>query len=74
MPENILNQYSIISDLMHGVFSDGVSANEILEKGTHGLGTVAELDGDIFVVVNEAYHFTAIGSVRRVTENQSPLL
>lgn len=55
----------------HGVCSDGVSANEVLEKGTLGLGTVAELDGEIIVIDNQAYHFTATGDVRCLTRNDT---
>lgn len=71
MPANILYQYSLISGLIQGVCSDGVAANKILEKGTHGLGTVAELDGEIVVIDNQAYHFTATGNVRRLTKNDT---
>ncbi|KUL89541.1 hypothetical protein ZTR_04468 [Talaromyces verruculosus] len=71
MSANILYQYSLISCLMHEIFSDGVPANEILEKGTHGLGTVAELDGEIVVIDSQAYHFTTTGNVRCLTKNDT---
>ncbi|EAW08930.1 acetolactate decarboxylase [Aspergillus clavatus NRRL 1] len=66
MPLNHLYQYSLIGSLMQGVCEDGVSAAKVLTQGTHGLGTVSLLDGEIIVVDNEAYHFTSTGEVRTV--------
>lgn len=71
MSPNKVYQYSMISSLMHGVCQEGVPASYILDKGTHGLGTVAELDGEIVVINNEAYHFTSAGTVRHLTKTDT---
>ncbi|RHZ56256.1 acetolactate decarboxylase [Aspergillus thermomutatus] len=71
MSPNQIYQFSLIGSLMHGVCHDGIPASHILQKGTHGLGTVADLDGEIVVVDSEAYHFTSAGVVRRLASTDT---
>ncbi|PWY67652.1 putative alpha-acetolactate decarboxylase [Aspergillus sclerotioniger CBS 115572] len=57
MPPNQLYQYSVIGALLHGICADGLPAHRLLDHGSYGLGTVADLDGEVIILDRKAYHF-----------------
>ncbi|RAL15792.1 acetolactate decarboxylase [Aspergillus homomorphus CBS 101889] len=59
---NTLYQYSLISALLQGICTDGLSASSLTHHGTHGIGTLAELDGEMIMLDDEAYHFRTTSS------------
>ncbi|PYI23155.1 hypothetical protein BO99DRAFT_470938 [Aspergillus violaceofuscus CBS 115571] len=66
---NTLYQYSTISALLSGICTEGIDAATLLDKGTYGIGTCSDLDGEITVMNSRAYHFpsTATATVRRLS-------
>ncbi|PYI07339.1 alpha-acetolactate decarboxylase [Aspergillus sclerotiicarbonarius CBS 121057] len=70
MPSNQLYQYSILSALMHGLATKetGTTVADLLAHGDHGIGTVADLDGEVIVLEGVVYHYPVSGDVpRRIT-------
>ncbi|PYH88574.1 alpha-acetolactate decarboxylase [Aspergillus ellipticus CBS 707.79] len=61
MPPNQLYQYSLIGALLRGICADGLPAQDLLPHGTHGLGTVSELDGEVIILDGTVYHFPSTG-------------
>ncbi|KAJ5356793.1 Alpha-acetolactate decarboxylase [Penicillium concentricum] len=66
MAANNLYQYSILSALMGGICGTGITVEEILKNGDHGLGTVSNLNGEIVIIDGEAYHFPPGEELRKV--------
>ncbi|KAL5357917.1 alpha-acetolactate decarboxylase [Aspergillus floccosus] len=63
---NCIYQYSVLGALMNGICQDGVTAQNILAYGDHGIGTIRGLDGELVIIDGVAYHFPANGPLRRV--------
>lgn len=63
MKRNELFQYSLISALMDGVASRGITIKEIMSRGNFGLGTFQNLVGELIVLDGYAYRMNADGSV-----------
>jgi alpha-acetolactate decarboxylase len=64
---NKLYQYSIISALMDGVATGGVELSKLQELGTFGLGTLANIDGEMVMIDGTSYHLRADGSIEVAT-------
>ena len=62
--DNQLYQYSVISALMDGAASGGAELEELKEKGTHGLGTFENIEGEMVMIDGDAYHLKADGSIQ----------
>lgn len=63
---NTLYQYSILSALMKGLCKKGLPASQALQKGTHGLGTVPYLNGEVIILDGKIYHFPSDGPLRQL--------
>ena len=63
---NTLYQYSILSALMKGLCKNGLPASSALKKGTHGLGTVPHLNGEVIILDGVIYHFPPDGPLREL--------
>ncbi|RAH65264.1 acetolactate decarboxylase [Aspergillus aculeatinus CBS 121060] len=64
---NTLYRYSTISALLSGICTEGLDASTLLERGTYGIGTFSDLDGEIIVIDSRAYHFpSTTNTVRRL--------
>lgn len=61
---NDIFQFSTVSALMAGLASSGPSASQLHGYGTHGIGTFANLDGELIYIDGSAYQFTSDGKVR----------
>ncbi|KAF9887352.1 hypothetical protein FE257_010347 [Aspergillus nanangensis] len=72
-PPNNLHQYSILNALMHGICETGPPLSTHLTHGTHGLGTVPSLNGEIIILANEAYHFPPSSTTPRKLSPTDPL-
>ncbi|PYH42246.1 acetolactate decarboxylase, partial [Aspergillus saccharolyticus JOP 1030-1] len=57
-----LYQYSTITALLHGICTDGLEASSLSSYGTHGIGTLSDLDGEIIILDGEVYHFPSTPS------------
>ena len=55
IPAHTLFQISISSALVEGVYDGEVSVKSILERGDFGLGTFANLDGEMVVLDGRVY-------------------
>jgi acetolactate decarboxylase len=65
-PVHTLFQVSTSGALVSGVYSGAVSVGEILEHGDFGLGTFANLDGEMVVLEGRAYQVKGSGEVVEV--------
>jgi alpha-acetolactate decarboxylase len=63
MSKNVLYQYSVMSALMSGAASSGVSLAHIHKHGDHGLGTFKGLEGEMVVLDGHMYQMKSDGSV-----------
>jgi alpha-acetolactate decarboxylase len=63
MSKNVLYQYSVMSALMSGAASSGVSLAHILQHGNHGLGTFKHLEGEMVILDGHMYQIKSDGSV-----------
>lgn len=63
---NTLYQYSILSALMKGLCKNGLPTSQALQKGTHGLGTVPYLNGEVIILDGVIYHFPSDGPLRKL--------
>jgi alpha-acetolactate decarboxylase len=68
MATNELYQYSIISALMEGVASSGISLSTLLSHGTYGLGTFRHLVGEMIVLDGQVYQMKSDGSVSAISD------
>jgi alpha-acetolactate decarboxylase len=64
---NELYQYSIISALMDGVATGGVALSTLQERGTYGLGTFENIEGEMVMIDGAVHHLRADGSVEQAT-------
>lgn len=69
MPDK-LYQYSTASALMAGVASRGIQLSELLSHGTHGLGTMASINGEVVIIDSTTYHLQPTGTVRIVDAHE----
>jgi acetolactate decarboxylase len=63
IPAHTLFQISISSALVEGVYDGEVSVKSILERGDFGLGTFANLDGEMVVLDGRVYQVRGTGTV-----------
>jgi alpha-acetolactate decarboxylase len=63
MSKNVLYQYSVMSALMSGAASSGVSLSHLQQHGNHGLGTFKSLEGEMVVLDGHMYQMKSDGSV-----------
>jgi acetolactate decarboxylase len=63
IPAHTLFQVSISGALVEGVYDGEVSVKSILERGDFGLGTFANLDGEMVVLDGRVYQVRGTGSV-----------
>jgi acetolactate decarboxylase len=63
MPVHTLFQVSISGALVAGVYDREVSVKSILEHGDFGLGTFANLDGEMVVLDGRVYQVQGTGRV-----------
>ena len=63
LPVHTLFQVSISGALVAGVYDGEVSVKSILEHGDFGLGTFADLDGEMVVVDGQVYQARGTGRV-----------
>jgi alpha-acetolactate decarboxylase len=70
MAVNYVYQYSTASALMAGVASNGIPVSDLLLHGSHGLGTMAQINGEVVVVDGTAYHLQSDGSARIVEAHE----
>ena|SRR5712672_1092462 len=63
MPVHTLFQVSISGALVAGVYDQEVSVKSILEHGDFGLGTFANLDGEMIVLDGRVYQVQGTGRV-----------
>ena len=66
MAPDRLYQYSTASALMAGVASRGIQLSELLSHGSHGLGTMTNINGEVVILQGTAYHLQSSGAVRVV--------
>jgi sideroflexin-5 len=69
MPDR-LYQYSTASALMAGVASRGIRLSELRTHGTHGLGTMASINGEVVILDSTTYHLQSTGAVRVVEAHE----
>lgn len=67
-PPNQIYQYSLLNALMSGLCNEGITARKLLQHGTQGLGTFANMDGELVMLDSTIYHFHADGSVVRALQ------
>jgi alpha-acetolactate decarboxylase len=65
-----LYQYSTASALMAGVASTGIPLSNLLKHGTHGLGTMAAINGEVIILDSTTYHLQSSGAVRVVEPHE----
>src|ERR1700739_656002 len=63
VPVHTLFQVSISGALVAGVYDREVSVRSILEHGDFGLGTFANLDGEMIVLDGQVYQVQGTGRV-----------
>jgi acetolactate decarboxylase len=68
-PVHTLFQVSTSGALVAGVYSGAVSVESVLQHGDIGLGTFANLDGEMVVVDGRAYQVQGTGRVSEATAN-----
>ena len=68
-PVHTLFQVSTSGALVAGVYSGAVSVKSILEHGDFGLGTFANLDGEMVVLDGHVYQVQGSGHVSEAPEN-----
>ncbi|GFG18468.1 hypothetical protein IFM5058_09053 [Aspergillus udagawae] len=68
---NKIYQYSVISALAQGLCSGGLPAAHVLSKGDHGIGTLADLDGELVIVDSQAYKFTSAGDAQPLNSSET---
>ena len=66
-PVHTLFQVSISGALVAGVYDREVSVKSILQHGDFGLGTFAELDGEMVVLDGRVYQLRGTGSVSQAS-------
>ncbi|OAQ60536.1 alpha-acetolactate decarboxylase precursor [Pochonia chlamydosporia 170] len=69
-PASQLFQYSTASALMAGIASTGIRVSNLLSHGNYGLGTVANVDGEVVVVNGVPYHLQSSGDVKVLDDQQ----
>ncbi|KZZ91600.1 Alpha-acetolactate decarboxylase [Ascosphaera apis ARSEF 7405] len=69
-PPNQIYQYSLLNALMSGLCNEGITARKLLQHGTQGLGTFANMDGELVMLDSTIYHFHADGSVVRAAADE----
>src|SRR6201989_439301 len=67
MPVHTLFQVSISGALVAGVYDKEVSVKSILQHGDFGLGTFANLDGEMIVLDGKVYQVQGTGRVSEAT-------
>jgi acetolactate decarboxylase len=67
--EHVAFQAGTLAALMDGHFDGDATVGSILEKGDHGIGTIAHLDGEMIIVDGRAYVASADGVVRAVPDD-----
>ncbi|KAL1967436.1 hypothetical protein VTN77DRAFT_3221 [Rasamsonia byssochlamydoides] len=70
MAVNQLYQYSTASALMAGVASHGIPLSKLLSHGSHGLGTMTLINGEVVMLDGTAYHLQPSGSIRIVDRHE----
>ncbi|KAB8228404.1 alpha-acetolactate decarboxylase-domain-containing protein [Aspergillus alliaceus] len=68
---NKIYQYSVISALAQGLCSGGLPAAHVLSKGDHGIGTLADFDGELVIVDSQAYKFTSAGDAQPLDSSET---
>ena len=68
MAPNELFQYSVISALMDGVASTGVSVSQLPRHGNHGLGTFRHMVGEMILLDGQVFQMRSDGSVTAIDE------
>jgi acetolactate decarboxylase len=69
VPVHTLFQVSISGALVAGVYDEEVSVKSILEHGDFGLGTFANLDGEMIVLDGRVYQVQGTGRVSEARPN-----
>lgn len=62
--DDALVQFSLISALASGDYSDGAPLSQVLAGGDFGIGTFDRLDGELIVLEGKIYQALADGAVR----------
>lgn len=55
---------------MAGVASRGIRLSELLKHGSHGLGTMASINGEVVIIDSTTYHLQSTGAVRIVEDHE----
>jgi hypothetical protein len=64
--EHVAFQAGTLDALLAGHFDGDATMGKLREKGDHGIGTIARLDGEMVIVDGAAFVIDAEGAVRRV--------
>lgn len=55
---------------MAGVASTGIPLSNLLKHGTHGLGTMSSINGEVVILDSTTYHLQSSGAVRVVEAHE----
>lgn len=71
MNSNVLTQYSLVSAIIEGVGSNGISVEKALSHGDHGLGTFQHMDGEMVMIDGRVYQYTCDGKAHQVNDTET---
>ncbi|RVX69771.1 hypothetical protein B0A52_06416 [Exophiala mesophila] len=68
MGDNQIYQFSLVNALMAGVSNSGISVEQLLAKGNQGIGTFAQMKGELLMLDGKVYQLLD-GGQTRVADN-----
>ena len=66
----MIYQHSTMGALMSGALAGTMRIGDLLTHGNLGIGTLADLDGEVIILDGEAYHADASGQFRRISDDE----
>lgn len=68
MGDNHIYQFSLVNALMAGVSDSGISVKQLLAKGNQGIGTFAQMKGELLMLDGKVYQLLEGGQTREADD------